>query len=725
MALFFLLTFPTLLNAQILTSTQAQEASCRVYSGVGYGSGTVFFEDSSKYYILTNGHVTNRGRNYTVEFYRRGFKSSKYSATLVKQVFNKDLDVAVLSVNKTDFKFIIPRIIPIAEKESKYNGYIFGSGCPAARWMQMWESVIIVDEGSRILFTMPPEGGQSGSGILGNVNGNTRIIGIVTWRIGNSIDNTIGGGVSLATLHRVLNENATSSDANELPDHYYPVQLAIPDSNFVLGSDGIVYVKNSEGGVAMPVGITVVDWNFCPPGQQQPPSSGGSGNKNDLQNPWENDVPSPGPVKDSKEVDGLKKQIKDLQNEQKKYITANDEFKGTINDLQRRIDEKQSELDKLSTDIVDSNEKCKELDAKLKKLMFDMGNLDESNKNLEKQKSELGKLAGDLAIEKDIAEEENKSLIQRGKDLVKNLGNLQDQYNEIKNKIDKGELVPPKTMWEQFGEYRKGNQGLFYTIFAIITGYIIWRIRVYSIGRVGPKIAGIGEFLIKFGIGRVKDRVYDNNLDNNNAKKSVPVYNNSEDINLRKYDPVFPPDRNRGEIKPVPEPIVEKIEKTIEEVKVSTTNETLEDNNTNTNSVINTINVITGKGNNSYAEEIMSHKERNGENKQDWAYLAILYKEAVDNLRKGDLLYKNKSLLQGQSKAAEAIDDWVRTQYYYRTDRETILSNTLNMDKTAMLGFLYKEAVDLLKRGDFKVLGNVETAEAIETWVQKEFLRRT
>ena len=42
----------------------------------------------------------------------------------------------------------------------------------------------------------------------------------------------------------------------------------------------------------------------------------------------------------------------------------------------------------------------------------------------------------------------------------------------------------------------------------------------------------------------------------------------------------------------------------------------------------------------------------------------------------------------------------------------------------AMIGFLYKQAVLRLKRGEFNVLGYKEVAAMIEKWVKTEFMRR-
>ena len=41
-----------------------------------------------------------------------------------------------------------------------------------------------------------------------------------------------------------------------------------------------------------------------------------------------------------------------------------------------------------------------------------------------------------------------------------------------------------------------------------------------------------------------------------------------------------------------------------------------------------------------------------------------------------------------------------------------------------MIGFLYRQAVVKLKRGEFNVLGYKEVAESVEKWVKVEFLKR-
>jgi len=50
-------------------------------------------------------------------------------------------------------------------------------------------------------------------------------------------------------------------------------------------------------------------------------------------------------------------------------------------------------------------------------------------------------------------------------------------------------------------------------------------------------------------------------------------------------------------------------------------------------------------------------------------------------------------------------------------ERDTVHNN-------AMIGFLYKEAIELLRKGEFDVLGAENTADVIERYVQQRFFKR-
>jgi len=85
-------------------------------------------------------------------------------------------------------------------------------------------------------------------------------------------------------------------------------------------------------------------------------------------------------------------------------------------------------------------------------------------------------------------------------------------------------------------------------------------------------------------------------------------------------------------------------------------------------------------------------KEKNGEDIEKWAFYSILYKEAVQRLRQGKFTMKvgrNDTKLQGQELIADKIDDWVRSEFLKRFNRDHI-----NYDKVwhdATLGLIYHE----------------------------------
>lgn len=121
--------------------------------------------------------------------------------------------------------------------------------------------------------------------------------------------------------------------------------------------------------------------------------------------------------------------------------------------------------------------------------------------------------------------------------------------------------------------------------------------------------------------------------------------------------------------------------------------------------------------------ELLKIKQRDGENPEYYAILGYLYKEAVEQLRKGSLYYKGETKLLGQEKTAQKINDWVTGEFAKRHSSGTY-EDVNDLELEAMLGFLYKEAVDKLRNGDFNTLGAEDTANEIVKWINKEYTRR-
>jgi hypothetical protein len=128
---------------------------------------------------------------------------------------------------------------------------------------------------------------------------------------------------------------------------------------------------------------------------------------------------------------------------------------------------------------------------------------------------------------------------------------------------------------------------------------------------------------------------------------------------------------------------------------------------------------------NDYATEFFLMKRvKDNEKTEHWALLGLIYVEAMQLLRNGVLYYANtQSRLQGQVGTAHKIEDWVRNEFGKRFTIDELRSHN-KLYHEAMLGFLYKEAIERLRAGLFDVLGAEATADAIQAWVAKEFVRR-
>lgn len=118
-------------------------------------------------------------------------------------------------------------------------------------------------------------------------------------------------------------------------------------------------------------------------------------------------------------------------------------------------------------------------------------------------------------------------------------------------------------------------------------------------------------------------------------------------------------------------------------------------------------------------------KRREGQSIEDLALQGLLYAEACEKLNKGELYYKRRNKLIGQQTTAMKINNWVQQQFLVRSDQFDLLDLSTSIENEALYGMLYKEAVQLLKQGNFKVLGAQDTALTIQKWVNKEYLKRT
>lgn len=703
-------------NADVLTMKEAQTAACRVIAdNKSIGSGTVFQESNGEYFILTNGHVAANAKKVTLEFFQEGYKSVVFPGKLVWQNYRRNTsnDAAVISVSKNLFEGRFPKVIPLAPESLNLipGTYIYGSGCPAARWMQSWQGRIIKDADSRIEFNMPPEGGQSGSGILTNHNNSTYLIGIVTWRMNEGIFEAIGGGVSLKHIYAMF-RGEVSKDVHQ--DVTY-VNYQLPKQDFIFTHvkdyDGNFYIgkidKNGNRQHNGPSDAIIINWNVQCPDSNCPierggfPGNNGSGN-NGGSNAWpglppiskEPDLkPIIKPDDSINQIKELEEKIAVLEAEIEKYKTENAELKKSVEQLTLDIDS--IKKDKASIEI--------EYNNTIQQLAIVQGKLDFiSNENTKNSEQFL-----QVVTEHNKVLEEKSTLLDKIKDLNEKLGSLKEKFlvadgelQKLKEKLSNGDLYG---MFEQIKGWFMNNSAtdLFWYGITLIIGWLVYR---------NLNIKTIFPYKLVKNATNNEDNKLNNDLEIKKKDNIVQKeYNTSEDEKLKTLTLIINNANNDTN--------------TNTDTKCGKCdNKVLEDDFTK--SIKKVVEIPTVDGELDYAEYFF--KKSQGSSKQNterWAFYCVLYKEAVQKLREGQLYFDDKVVLQGQRKTADAIENWVRSEFLKRMTIESIMSNN-NIYHEAYLGMLYKESIEELKKGTFNVLGAKATADTLENWVHREFLRK-
>lgn len=308
LALIAALTCVATADAKPLNLNQILDATCRVSTGKSYGSGTCIDETKDSYLVLTNAHVVGSSRSVTAEFFKMGRKTYPIRGEVIWKAYRKqsDMDFAIIKLAKNDFGQYPPRIIPIAPRgyKIKKGDYIASAGCPRAAWATAWEGYVLgFASNSRVWFTPPPLGGQSGSGVMVLVPDkrgelHTRVGAVLTYRLGESYkrdsqgrDYDKGGAIPATTLHNALSNTVSYTEAQAVPAHWKPcsTERVVPGDYWgicdVCGnyyglhakcSGGRLWCKNQDMQTLykpLPHGAHIVHWNWvdnCPNGSCSP-----------------------------------------------------------------------------------------------------------------------------------------------------------------------------------------------------------------------------------------------------------------------------------------------------------------------------------------------------------------------------------------------------------------------------------------------------------------------
>ena len=424
--LFFFLYSPA--SARFLTLNEIGEASCRVNADNSKGSGTSIAQDKQFVYVLTNAHVVGNSRRTTCEFFRYGRKTAPLAGEVIWRAYSEQrvLDFAVIRIPKSLFGSMPPRIVPLAPPTHivKKDDYISSAGCPQGRWLQLWEGhALSTGSQSRVLFTPPPLGGQSGSGVYTMIKGNTHLAAVLTWRV----DSDKGGAIHIANFWRAIKGEVNENNFEKVPSTWKFAGEASPPqpkakkiegktvrkrAYYALASNDYYYLQTFREGiqwksVTIPTGVKVVQWNvlldvecpfgicppFIPPQNPRPPPhhpnpdipfpdptnpDGSPGGDGEGENPFGKVPPNYVPDDTKAKIEELEKRVTELEKERV-------ELQGTITQLNSDIKSKLDKIQSLTQDSAGNKDRIEELQGEVSRHLADLQALNDSLADKEKE----------------------------------------------------------------------------------------------------------------------------------------------------------------------------------------------------------------------------------------------------------------------------------------------------------------------------------------------------
>lgn len=184
------------------------DATCRVKAPDGsMGSGCVFEIGRGTVFVLTNRHVVGQAGSVQCVFWQQGHQSAAIAGQVL--VRSDQVDVAVVTVPQSAFEGRLPRVIPIASRETRLaeGEAVTSVGCAKGAWATGFKGHVLGYDGTSLCFTPPPADGRSGSALF-DVGGR-KIVGLIWGRLEK--DQGRGYAVTVENLYRALNFKQTES----------------------------------------------------------------------------------------------------------------------------------------------------------------------------------------------------------------------------------------------------------------------------------------------------------------------------------------------------------------------------------------------------------------------------------------------------------------------------------------------------------------------------------
>ncbi len=218
---------------EIQTFEDVHRATCRVVcvdsTGRGaMGTGTVvgYDEKADAFEVLTNYHVVQGHSSASLHFFGDGRRVDCDNVPVVATYYDEKLpiDAAILKVKRTpELSRYDPPVAPLAPAgyKPKEGAYIWSAGCSEGRWAAAWKGGVESYYGETAQFYPAPKGGQSGSAIIERTKWGLRVVGILTWRVGDDKttgeENMRGGAITISKLYEAASGRRATGEIDSIP----------------------------------------------------------------------------------------------------------------------------------------------------------------------------------------------------------------------------------------------------------------------------------------------------------------------------------------------------------------------------------------------------------------------------------------------------------------------------------------------------------------------------
>ncbi len=211
----------------VASLSDAIDATCRVTSGNGRGTGCAFELSSGHVYVLTAAHVAD-GQTVQCEFWRDGHMSAPLPGEVIRRNPAELVDSAIIAIDVEEFAGVLPKVIPMAPRGYvlKPGATITSVGCAKGAWSTGWKGHAQGYSGTDLHFTPPPANGRSGSAIF-NADA-TMIVGLLRAR---TIDDRQGIATSIQALYKGFGSGSSQAShktqwrgSPRCPDGNCPIQ---------------------------------------------------------------------------------------------------------------------------------------------------------------------------------------------------------------------------------------------------------------------------------------------------------------------------------------------------------------------------------------------------------------------------------------------------------------------------------------------------------------------